>query len=175
MSSIQDMLGPEDVEPLEDQRKRRLQQAAQSREESTSTAQRLPQPQSQFLPQQPQQQLYEQQIPSRPSRSEADSSPLSYTFVGASGAGDNDAVDRFGSSSSGGLAQGSITSSGRPTFRGVESEVRLTPVTGRVSRAKKGQPVHVCEICDPPRVVITMLKIFTTFADRSRSSQGQSI
>jgi hypothetical protein len=30
--------------------------------------------------------------------------------------------------------------------------VRYTPVTGRVSRAKKGQPVHVCEQCDPPRV-----------------------
>ena len=30
--------------------------------------------------------------------------------------------------------------------------IRYTPVTGRVSRAKKGQPVHVCEQCDPPRV-----------------------
>ncbi|KAI0110887.1 hypothetical protein GGR51DRAFT_82269 [Nemania sp. FL0031] len=27
--------------------------------------------------------------------------------------------------------------------------VRLTPVTGRVSRAKKGQPVHICDICKP--------------------------
>lgn len=30
--------------------------------------------------------------------------------------------------------------------------IRLTPITGRVSRAKKGVPVHVCEICNPPKV-----------------------
>lgn len=29
--------------------------------------------------------------------------------------------------------------------------VRLTPVTGRVSRAKKGVAVHVCEICKPSK------------------------
>lgn len=27
-------------------------------------------------------------------------------------------------------------------------EVRRTPITGRISRAKKGQPVHVCEFCE---------------------------
>ncbi|KAK4164480.1 hypothetical protein QBC43DRAFT_288730 [Cladorrhinum sp. PSN259] len=30
-----------------------------------------------------------------------------------------------------------------------DMHVRLTPITGRVSRAKKGVPVHVCEICKP--------------------------
>ena len=30
--------------------------------------------------------------------------------------------------------------------------VKYTPVTGRVSRAKKGVPVHICEICRPPKV-----------------------
>ncbi|GAW19759.1 hypothetical protein ANO14919_092490 [Xylariales sp. No.14919] len=29
--------------------------------------------------------------------------------------------------------------------------VKLTPITGRVSRAKKGVPVHTCEICKPPK------------------------
>ncbi|KAI1081124.1 hypothetical protein F5B20DRAFT_579503 [Whalleya microplaca] len=29
--------------------------------------------------------------------------------------------------------------------------VRLTPITGRVSRAKKGVPVHTCETCKPPK------------------------
>ncbi|KAI0838687.1 hypothetical protein F5Y06DRAFT_267561 [Hypoxylon sp. FL0890] len=29
--------------------------------------------------------------------------------------------------------------------------VKLTPITGRVSRAKKGMPVHTCEICKPPK------------------------
>ncbi|KAI0007927.1 hypothetical protein F4779DRAFT_642525 [Xylariaceae sp. FL0662B] len=28
---------------------------------------------------------------------------------------------------------------------------RMTPITGRVSRAKKGVPVHTCEICKPPK------------------------
>lgn len=30
--------------------------------------------------------------------------------------------------------------------------VRLTPVTGRVSRAKKGVAVHICDICKPSKV-----------------------
>ncbi|KAK4176053.1 hypothetical protein QBC36DRAFT_353147 [Triangularia setosa] len=29
--------------------------------------------------------------------------------------------------------------------------MRLTPITGRVSRAKKGVPVHVCELCRPAK------------------------
>ncbi|KAI8624829.1 hypothetical protein F5Y19DRAFT_490167 [Xylariaceae sp. FL1651] len=29
--------------------------------------------------------------------------------------------------------------------------VKLTPITGRVSRAKKGVPVHTCDVCKPPK------------------------
>ncbi|KAI0858157.1 hypothetical protein F4860DRAFT_505599 [Xylaria cubensis] len=29
--------------------------------------------------------------------------------------------------------------------------IKLTPITGRVSRAMKGVPVHVCDICKPPK------------------------
>lgn len=32
-----------------------------------------------------------------------------------------------------------------------EVPIRLTPITGRVSRAKKGVPVHTCEMCNPPK------------------------
>ncbi|KEY69978.1 hypothetical protein S7711_03996 [Stachybotrys chartarum IBT 7711] len=32
-----------------------------------------------------------------------------------------------------------------------EPSVKLTPVTGRVSRAKKGVPVHICDQCRPPK------------------------
>lgn len=35
---------------------------------------------------------------------------------------------------------------------GGETPVKLTPITGRVSRAKKGVPVHICELCRPPKV-----------------------
>ncbi|KAI0473012.1 hypothetical protein GGR56DRAFT_667274 [Xylariaceae sp. FL0804] len=39
-----------------------------------------------------------------------------------------------------------------PTSRGESNmPVRLTPITGRVSKAKKGVPVHTCEICRPPK------------------------
>lgn len=40
------------------------------------------------------------------------------------------------------------------TSPGPEVPVRLTPITGRVSRAKKGVPVHQCEQCNPPKVRI---------------------
>lgn len=33
-----------------------------------------------------------------------------------------------------------------------DSSVRYTPTTGRISRAKKGLPVHVCNQCETPRV-----------------------
>ncbi|KAF3058407.1 hypothetical protein GL218_05783 [Daldinia childiae] len=57
-------------------------------------------------------------------------------------------------SSSGG---GSMTPSTMPTrpmgnMPGDGSmPVKLTPITGRVSRAKKGVPVHTCETCKPPK------------------------
>jgi hypothetical protein len=35
-------------------------------------------------------------------------------------------------------------------------QVRLTPITKRVSRAKKGVPVHVCDTCRPPKVCLIL-------------------
>lgn len=40
---------------------------------------------------------------------------------------------------------------------GADHAPKLTPVTGRVSRAKKGVPVHICELCRPPKVREDML------------------
>ncbi|KAF9882309.1 C2H2 finger domain-containing protein [Colletotrichum karsti] len=34
---------------------------------------------------------------------------------------------------------------------GSDVPVKLTPITGRVSRAKKGMKVHTCDICRPPK------------------------
>ncbi|KAF4785744.1 hypothetical protein HER10_EVM0009467 [Colletotrichum scovillei] len=34
---------------------------------------------------------------------------------------------------------------------GGEVPVKLTPITGRVSRAKKGMKVHTCDLCRPPK------------------------
>jgi hypothetical protein len=40
-------------------------------------------------------------------------------------------------------------SSSRGSEVGSEVPVRYTPVTNRISRAKKGVPVHTCDICRP--------------------------
>lgn len=42
----------------------------------------------------------------------------------------------------------------RPFVPAGEVPVKLTPITGRVSRARKGVPVHTCEICRPPKVCV---------------------
>lgn len=54
------------------------------------------------------------------------------------------------------------------TFDGVSMEnqagtipLRYTPVTGRVSKAMKGRPVHTCHDCVPPRVRIIFLPSFS--------------
>jgi chloramphenicol 3-O-phosphotransferase len=33
-----------------------------------------------------------------------------------------------------------------------QQPVKYTPVTGRVSKALKGMPVHTCNVCVPPKV-----------------------
>ncbi|KAH7030750.1 uncharacterized protein B0I36DRAFT_348939 [Microdochium trichocladiopsis] len=48
-----------------------------------------------------------------------------------------------------GASSGPMRPMGSPSV--VEQAVRLTPITRRVSRAKKGVPVHTCEICRPPK------------------------
>ncbi|KAI1140345.1 hypothetical protein F5Y05DRAFT_403309 [Hypoxylon sp. FL0543] len=53
-------------------------------------------------------------------------------------------------SSSGGMPPSNLPSRPMGNSPGEGSvPVKLTPITGRVSRAKKGVPVHVCDICKP--------------------------
>lgn len=70
-----------------------------------------------------------------------------------------DSMDQHGyasSSSMGGGAGGGGYPPNHPRrpmgSPGPDVPIRLTPITGRVSRAKKGVPVHVCEVCNPPKV-----------------------
>jgi hypothetical protein len=57
------------------------------------------------------------------------------------------------SSSSGGLAPSNQPMRPFASMQsGGELPVKLTPITGRVSRAKKGVPVHTCESCRPAKV-----------------------
>jgi hypothetical protein len=56
----------------------------------------------------------------------------------------------------GGSNQASTSGSPPQSSRGSEPAadmpVKYTPVTGRISRAKKGVPVHTCDICRPVKV-----------------------
>ncbi|OTB07070.1 hypothetical protein M426DRAFT_93805 [Hypoxylon sp. CI-4A] len=57
-----------------------------------------------------------------------------------------------GSSSGGGIPPSNMPTRPMGTSPGEGSvPVKLTPITGRVSRAKKGVPVHTCDICKPPK------------------------
>lgn len=55
-----------------------------------------------------------------------------------------------------GSNQASMSGSPQQSPRGSDSvadlPVKYTPVTGRLSRAKKGVPVHTCDICSPAKV-----------------------
>lgn len=57
-----------------------------------------------------------------------------------------------------GSSSGGLEPSGHPMrpfgnmSTGGDVSVKLTPITGRVSRAKKGMKVHTCDLCRPPKV-----------------------
>lgn len=75
----------------------------------------------------------------RPSRRESTASTESMDFSGYVGRGR-------------GTSSGPMRPMASPAM--AEHSVRLTPITGRVSRAKKGVAVHTCEECRPPKVSI---------------------
>ena len=59
-------------------------------------------------------------------------------------------------SSSGNMAPTDVPIRPRANAPGSDAPVRFTPITGRVSRAKKGMPVHVCDLCIPPKVSFSL-------------------
>lgn len=75
----------------------------------------------------------------------------------------NDSMDQAGygsaaSSSSRGGGMHSSNSPLRPMSGPTPSDppTRYTPITGRVSRAKKGVAVHTCDICKPSKVRLSV-------------------
>lgn len=97
-------------------------------------------------------------VPTFPGEDPTSSSPRS-TRVRRHSAASDDSMDQAGYGSA---ASSSSRGGGRhpprtpmrpmPSAPGVDGPVKLTPVTRRISRAKKGVPVHVCETCRPPKV-----------------------
>ncbi|KAK8069471.1 zinc finger protein LEE1 [Apiospora phragmitis] len=87
---------------------------------------------------------------SSPSSSPALASrPIPFTAVRSSGVEEMNQMRGYNGPGSG--AAGGSSQPNRPMATQPEPPVKLTPITGRVSRAKKGVPVHVCEVCKPPK------------------------
>ncbi|KAB5539355.1 hypothetical protein GE09DRAFT_315852 [Coniochaeta sp. 2T2.1] len=66
----------------------------------------------------------------------------------------NESLDQASYSSSsvgGGLNLSNSPMRPMPGSSTSDMPVKYTPITGRVSRARKGVPVHICEICRPPK------------------------
>jgi len=156
MSSLKDIMDV-DVEPLESQAYRRSKEAAQQQASRAVTA---PAP----TPETPSPLVdldddTKGKTPLRRRRSNRVSKPAAQTSVvrqssiarrRSSTAGEN--MD-FSAFQHGGSNQPSTSGSPPQSSRGSEPAadmpVKYTPVTGRISRAKKGVPVHTCEVCRP--------------------------
>lgn len=153
MSSLKDIMDV-DVEPLESQAYRRSREAAQQQASShlsiTSETSTPP--------------IYnheskEGNIPIKRHRSNrashltipaSSSRPLA---TRSSSGSKMEGMDYQTAFQAGGSSQASAMGSPRLSSRGSDSAVdiplKYTPVTGRISRAKKGVPVHTCDICRP--------------------------
>lgn len=159
MSSLKDIMDV-DVEPLESQALRRSKEAAshqsQSSQTTSSATNSNPSPDGDCAGQPPLKRRRSNRV-SKSSSQDASSQP-SLSRRRSSG-GTTESMESYGPLP-GGNPPPSAGSSSRVSSRGSnppESSVRYTPVTGRVSRAKKGQPVHICDLCDPPRVSFLVL------------------
>ena len=149
-----------DVDPLESQAYRR------SKETAEKPASRTPQIPSSSSPTPPPSDG-KKKAPIRRRRSnrvskslaQPSSSQPSTTRRRSSASGDT--MDFTTGYEAGELHQESLSGSPQQSLRGpeaaLEMPVRYTPVTNRVSRAKKGVPVHTCDLCRPPKVCARMV------------------
>ncbi|KAL1902947.1 hypothetical protein Sste5346_000859 [Sporothrix stenoceras] len=75
--------------------------------------------------------------------------------VAISGSYDATAMHHYGAMpgmDSSAMAHGDMTGfSGMAGFSSQQEELEYTPVTRRMSRARKGKPVHFCDMCEPRR------------------------
>jgi len=171
MSSLKDIMDV-DLDPLESQAYRRSQAASQKQKELLEQATRPSNDPSSHSPS-PQPDDITGTTPTTITRRRSNrvSKPSSISTAASRpstsrrrGSAAGDAMD-FTSSSYQGVAattgggnsnQRATSTSGSPrqsSSRGSEAlvdvPVKYTPVTGRISRAKKGVPVHTCDICRP--------------------------
>jgi hypothetical protein len=153
MSSLKDIMDV-DVEPLESQALRRSREAAAQQSLPNQVSSPATHASSLDHKDQPPLKRRRSNRVSKTSPQGSSSRP-SLTRRGSSGTAES--MESYGPPAGGSVQPTSGGGSSRVSSRGSNPPdsgfgVRYTPVTGRVSRAKKGQPVHVCDNCDPPRV-----------------------
>ncbi|KFY06027.1 hypothetical protein V492_08179, partial [Pseudogymnoascus sp. VKM F-4246] len=144
MSSLRDIMDV-DVEPLESQAIRRSRDVALIQNQTLDTRP------SSSLSRTDRSTTQRSVKRKRPTRVTKPSSSAGSSRSGTARRRSSGATDLMDPS---GYGQGSSQNNMRPSLgRGLEIDqpVRYTPVTGRVSKAKKGQPVHVCEQCEEPK------------------------
>ena len=142
-----------DVEPLQSQAYRRAQVAAQH-VSGTSPHQPSPTPSSPTASSSPEDNQERMPIkrrrPNRTPKSDTHNMPsrpsgMQQHSSSAGGSMDSSSEFRGGPSD---LA-GTLGSGGSKSTPDVL--VKYTPVTRRISKAKKGVPIHTCDACDPPK------------------------
>lgn len=154
MSSLKDIMDV-DVEPLESQAYRRAKEAAYQQQASLPSTDRPSATPSPLLDDNIGTAPLRRRRSNRISQPSSISSPARPSILPrrrSSTAGET--MDYTQGYMAGGPNQPSTSgsppnSSSRGSEAGSEVPVKYTPVTGRISRAKKGVPVHTCEICRP--------------------------
>ncbi|KAG4029432.1 hypothetical protein MFRU_016g01840 [Monilinia fructicola] len=149
MSSLKDIMDV-DVDPLESQAYRRKEAAQQQASRpSIDPSSQSPSPQLEDTKGKP---SINRRRSNRVSKSSTQSTTSRPNLIRRRSSGAGEAMD-FSAYQGSGSNQGSLTGSPLQTStRGMEPmvdivPVKYTPVTGRISRAKKGIPVHTCDDC----------------------------
>jgi hypothetical protein len=157
MSALKDIMDEDDVDPLDSQAAyRRAKEASKLQAPFTSVDQPSASPPSSLADHN-----REKAIKRRRSDRVSKSGPTNIIHRRSSAACEQRAMDFHSSYQAivgmGGSNQASTSGSSQQSLRGLEQPtpevpVKYTPVTGRISRAKKGVPVHTCDICRPVKV-----------------------
>ncbi|RDL37949.1 uncharacterized protein BP5553_05382 [Venustampulla echinocandica] len=166
MSSLKDIMDV-DVEPLQSQAYRRSREAAQQQASSHSSIaipSETPSPapdDDDLHTHDSHTDLSKGKAPIKRRKSNRISNPSSLSIASGSDVPRGrdspigDAMDFSSGYPTAGSSQASSTGGTQQIQRvpevGTDIPVKYTPVTGRISRAKKGVPVHTCDICSPAK------------------------
>lgn len=154
MSSLKDIMDV-DVEPLESQAYRRTREAAQQQASLSSITPSSTTPSPSIEDDDnnnnkgkgPIKRRRSNRVSKTPALATASHSNAPRRRSSASGEAMDFTSGYQGSGSNQPSMSGTPQQGSRASDSGAEIPVKYTPVTGRISRAKKGVPVHTCEVC----------------------------